>query len=138
MQKRKAFTLIEVLFSVFLIATIGMALLQSVSNNTKLMRYTSDKKVFMQRFSMLVNHMGKDKHNKTTDLYELIREKYDLDDDTRAALKKDKYTLLYEEVDSVVLEDSEAGTQQFSFSIAKESMHTENRAAYIYRVSVIE
>jgi hypothetical protein len=115
----QAFTLVEVLFAVLLITTIGMALLKSSSNNSKLMVYNTKKKKFIDRFSIFAINMNDDLHKKSKTFYALIYGKYKLDDETRKILNEQKYELTKEDMDTVTIKDSSKYQKSLSFNIKK-------------------
>ncbi len=119
LKAHKAFTLVEVLFAVVLISTIGMALLKSSSNNSKLMVYNDHKKYFMDKLSIFAINMNDDLHKKTKTFYDLIYGKYKLDDETRKSLKKQRYELFREDVDTITLSDSQEYQKSLVFNIKK-------------------
>lgn len=130
---KKAFTLIEVLFSVVLISMIGYALLVSASNNTKLIAYNENKQEFIQGVSIFAINMNDSLHNKTKSFAEILDDKYKLDDETRKMLKQKEYLLRYKQFDTVVLEDSSVSDMSFSFDIYKESI-SGKYSAYLYSI----
>lgn len=132
-MQKKAFTLVEVLFAVVLIATIGLALLQSSSNNTKLMRYSTKKRDFIHKFSIFAINMNEDLHNKSKTLFDLLNNKYSLDDETRRMLKQNTYLLKSENVDTVLLKDSDKADKSLSFTIRKNTMSNQY-SAFIYSI----
>jgi prepilin-type N-terminal cleavage/methylation domain-containing protein len=122
MIKKRAFTLVEVLFAVVLLSVIGMAILQSSSNNSKLMNYSMSKINFIHLSSIFSINMNDDLHNKSKTFYDLIQKKYSLDDETRKELKKVKYTLRSDDIEQIVLQDSDASSNSIIFNIKKHTI----------------
>jgi len=132
-MKKKAFTLVEVLFSIVLISIIGLALLQSSSNNTKLIGYGTKKRDFIHKFSIFCINMNEDLHNKSKTLYDLLNNKYSLDDKTRKILKQKKYLLKSKAVDTIVLEDSEVIDKGLTFTVNQNKM-SDQYTSFIYSI----
>ena len=119
---KPAFTLIEVLFSVVLISIIGLALLQSSENNTKLLRYKLKREKFIELSSIFALHMRDELHNKSKTLYDLLQKDYKLDDETRKMLKRKKYLLRADEVDTIHLQNSADAKRSIDLDIKRYSI----------------
>lgn len=86
--QKKAFTLIEVLVCVAILAVAGVALLGSHANNTKMIGYVEGKRTVTDYLSIVAVNAKTDlsletsSFTKTLTLYDIIEGKYDIHDDT--------------------------------------------------------
>lgn len=130
---KKAFTLIEVLFAVVIMSLVGLALLQSSSNNTKLMAYNAQKNSFTQLSSIFMLNMNETLHNSSKTLEEVLNKKYKLDDDTRQMLKEKTYLFKRDIRDEIALKKTFIPNGGVNFLITKYSMQGDF-GAYMYTI----
>lgn len=128
---KKAFTLIEVLFAVVIMSLVGLALLQSSSNNTKFMAYNAKKNSFVHLSSIFMLNINENLHNSSKTLEEVLNKKYKLDDDTRQMLKEKTYLFKRDMRDEVALKKLFIPKGKVDFLITKYSMQGDF-GAYMY------
>ncbi|NWF66105.1 MAG: type II secretion system protein [Campylobacterales bacterium] len=78
---KKSFSLIEILVAVAIISVVGLALLQSGANNTKLINYMNEKKEMKELFSIVLLNSNEQWHNREKTLYDFVSKKFNIDDD---------------------------------------------------------
>lgn len=101
---RKAFTLIEVLVASAIISIVALALLQTHSHNTKLIRYMKTQYHTKELFSLVLLNADEKWHNSQKTLYDIIPKKFQInDDDTRKWLKDKSFDYLHDELSSIDL-----------------------------------
>lgn len=130
---RKAFTLIEVLFAVMIMSLVGLALLQSSSNNTKLISHNAHKNGFVHLSSIFVLNMDETLHNSSKTLDDLLDKKYKLDDDTRQFFKEKTYLLKRDNIQEVTLRETVVTNESLDFLVTKYSMGGDF-GAYMYTI----
>ena len=97
----KAFTLIEVLVSVMILAVVGTGLLQISTNSKHNFIYLKNKSEFDRLASIALIHNNQKFHHKNMTLYDFIKDDYNnIDDDLRKYLKEIKVAYSHEEVAS--------------------------------------
>ena len=97
----KAFTLIEVLVSVMILAVVGTGLLQISSNSKHNFMFLKEKSEFDRLASIAFIHNDQKYHHKDMTLYDFIKDDYtNIDDDFRKYLKEIKINYSHEEVSS--------------------------------------
>ncbi len=95
----KAFTLIEVLVSVMILAVVGTGLLQISSNSKDNFMFLKAKGEFDRLASIAFVHNNQKYHHKEITLYDFIKDDYSgIDDDLRRYLKGIKVSYSHEEV----------------------------------------
>ena len=104
-KSSKAFTLIEVLVSVMIISVVIGALLQLFSTNSHSFSSLQKKILQTHRTSLLLGNAVYGYENKTIDLAELVKD-FNIDDDLRRKLKREKVSIIYTEVTSVNFDDA--------------------------------
>jgi len=93
-QNSKAFTLIEVLVSVTILAIVATGLLQISKNSKQNFQFLSQKTEFERISSIAFMHNDQSLHNSDKSLYDLLSDDYqNLDDDFSKYLKD--YTIHY-------------------------------------------
>lgn len=130
---RKAFTLIEVLFAVIIMSLVGLALLQSSANNTKLIAYNAHKNSFTLLASTFMLNMNDTLHHSTKSLDELLNKKYKFDDNTREFLKDKSLTFERVERDEITLKKTFISNGRLTFIVTKYSMQGDF-GAYMYTI----
>jgi prepilin-type N-terminal cleavage/methylation domain-containing protein len=100
---RKAFTLMEVLVAVMLIAVIGATLLKVSSNNSFLMGYFQQKSHQNSLYSLFVLNSSKEYDKKSLFLDEVLKNYKINDDDIRQYFKNFKITYKERVVDTLSL-----------------------------------
>lgn len=101
MPKQSAgFTLIEVLVSVMIISVVIAALLQLFSTNSHSFASVQEKIDQTNKTSLLLGSKVYGFEKKKIDLAELVKD-FNIDDDLRRKLKKEKVEIIYTEVLSV-------------------------------------
>ncbi len=95
----KAFTLIEVLVSVMILAYVGTSLLQISSNSKHNFIFLKEKSEFERLASIAFIHNEQKYHHKDMTLYDFLKDDYsDIDDDLRKYLKEMKVSYNHEEI----------------------------------------
>jgi prepilin-type N-terminal cleavage/methylation domain-containing protein len=94
----KAFTLVEVLISVMILAVVGTGLLQISTNSKHNFEFLKQKSKFSRLASIAFIHNDQKYHHKDMTLYDFLRDDYpNLDDDLRKYLKDIKVSYSHEE-----------------------------------------
>ena len=101
MNKRSAFTLIEMMIAVMIISVVVAALLQLQANNTHLFERI-EKKESLQHYTSLLLASKYGFENDSLTLDRLV-ERFDIDDDLRRELKKIKLKVMYETLETIDL-----------------------------------
>jgi len=97
----KAFTLIEVLVSVTILAVVATGLLQISTNSKHNFSFLKEKSEFSRLASIALVHNDQKYHNKEMALFDFLRDDYDnIEDELRNYLKKTKVKYTHEEVSS--------------------------------------
>ena len=95
----KAFTLIEVLVSVMILAVVGTGLLQVSSNSKHNFIFLKQKSEFDRLASIAFIHNDQKYHHKDLTLFDFIKDDYtNIDDELRKYLKEIKVSYSHEEV----------------------------------------
>ena len=95
----KAFTLIEVLVSVMILAVVGTGLLQVSANSKHNFIFLKQKSEFDRLASIAFIHNDQKHHHKDLTLFDFIKDDYsDIDDELRKYLKEIKVSYSHEEV----------------------------------------
>jgi len=97
---RDAFTLIEVMVAVMIIAVVIIALLQMYANNTHIFSSMKEQTKTNQYSSFLVSNQNYGFEDKNIYLYALVKD-FNLKDDLRRELKKIKIKMLYKELEAI-------------------------------------
>ena len=99
MPMTKAFTLIEVLVSVMILAVVGTGLLQISTNSKHNFIYLKEKSKFDRLASIAFIHNNQKYHKKNMTFYDFIKDDYSkIDDDLRQYLKNIKIDYTHEEI----------------------------------------
>ena len=104
-KSSKAFTLIEVLVSVMIISVVIGSLLQLFSTNSHAFSSIQQKILQTHKTSLLLGNKIYGYENKTVDLAELLKD-FNLDNDLRRKLKREKVSIIYTEVTSIDFDDA--------------------------------
>jgi prepilin-type N-terminal cleavage/methylation domain-containing protein len=146
-----AFTLIEVLVSVMILAVVGTGLLQISSNSKHNFIFLKEKSKFDRLASIAFIHNNQKYHHKNMTLYDFIRDDYEkIDDDLRKYLKTFKVKYNHEEISTFKPlgestdeeknqpEDLENPQNQIDLTIIYEkiSVQKDKNAAYAYKVYI--
>ncbi len=144
----KAFTLIEVLVSVMILAVVGTGLLQISSNSKHNFMFLKAKSEFDRLASIAFVHNNQKYHHKEVTLYDFIKDDYtNIDDDLRKYLKDIKVSYSHEEVStfnplegSVDNQDQEEDLGQAALNLTiiydKIMISKGKNAAYAYKVYI--
>lgn len=90
-MSKKAFTLIEVLVSVIILSTVAVMLFEISTNSKNSFSYLTKKGDFTTLHSLALMHSDQSLHNSEKNLYEFIRDDYNIkDDELRKYLKEKK------------------------------------------------
>ncbi len=107
---RKAFTLIEVLVATAIISVVALALLQTHSNNTKLMRHIDKQYRTRELFSVVLLNAQKSWDGSTKSLHNILSRKFNIKDgDTIRWLKDNSIKYDQDELSSINLIDTDLG-----------------------------
>lgn len=103
---RKAFTLLEVMVAVLIISIVIMALLQMRGHSAHIFSALNQKQEINQYLSFLVSSKDYGFEKDTITAESLVKE-FDLDRELRQNLKNVKITLIYQELTSIDLDESD-------------------------------
>jgi len=104
-KQSHGFTLIEVLVSVMIISVVIGALIQLFATNTHTFSSVHQKILHTNKTTLLLGNSIYGLENKKIDLAELVKD-FNLDNDLRRLLKKEKVEILYTEITSVDFDDA--------------------------------
>jgi len=129
-KSSNAFTLIEVLVSVMIISVVIGALLQLFSTNSHSFSSIQEKIVQTHKTSLLLGNTVYGYENKTVDLAELLKD-FNLDNDLRRKLKREKVTIIYTEITSVNFDDAAESIAEIQKddNLNNEAIETQSGAA---------
>lgn len=99
------FTLIEVLVAVMIIAVVIGALIQLFATNSHTFSSVHQKILHTNKTTLLLGNEIYGNEDKKTDLAELVKD-FNIDDDLRRLLKKEKVQIIYTEVTSIDFDDA--------------------------------
>lgn len=147
---RKAFTLIEVLVASALIAVVALALLQTHSNNTKLIANMHSKYQTKELFTLVLLNADANWDGSKKTLYDMISTKFKInDDETRKWLKDKSINYSQDELSSIDLLDTDlsefvsnmdgidkSSLPDITLLVDKVSMDSEDGGASGYTVSL--
>ena len=105
-KARQAFTLIEVMVSVVIISIVIMALLELFANNSHIFSSLSKKSQTDQYMSFVIANPDYGFEDKTATLYDLVKE-FDIESELKRELKAQKIELIYQELESIDMSESE-------------------------------
>ncbi len=136
-MSKKGFTLIEVMISVVLISVIIASLYQLKSNYTFLFEKAKNE----ANSFWIATFFNTDKYGFKNDTVTLDRlsEGFDLDDDLRRFLKNKKTDIIYQEVRSIDLSETDTNQTQNSnmtLTIGKTVLKSNNGKTAFYRVEI--
>ncbi len=143
----KAFTLIEVLVSVMILAVVGTGLLQISTNSKQNFAFLKEKSEFDRLASIAFVHNNKKYLHKELTLFDFIRDDYEnIDDDVRKYLKNYKVHYNQEEVSTMnplegsVNEQNQSDQETNSLNLTivydKITITKDKNSAYAYKVSI--
>ena len=101
----RGFTLIEVLVAVMIIAIVIGALIQLFATNTYTFSSVHQKILHTNKTTLLLGNAIYGYEDKKVDLAELVKD-FNIDDDLRRLLKKEKAEIIYTEVTSIDFDDA--------------------------------
>ena len=105
----RGYILIEIIVSVMLLSFAGIALLNVNSNQKKIYLVASKKLEFSKYISIFSNRHSIDFHNKEKNLYELVKQTYNLKNQELIKILKNrklKYSQKYKSVINIGSKDS--------------------------------
>lgn len=104
---RKAFTLVEVLIAAVLVSVVVIGLFQSSQNNLLLIDFAKKKEATNEIFSLILLNENEEWNRSEKDLYEFVKDKFDIkNDDLKTYLKNQK--VLYSQEEANLIDLSEA------------------------------
>lgn len=137
---RDAFTLIEVMVAVMIIAVVIMALLQMYANNTHIFSSMKQQTKINQYSSFLISNENYGFKDKNIYLHALLRD-FDLENDLRRELKETKIKMLYKELKTIDIsdqnddEDIEASSG-LVFEIGESAIQTDDGSTALIRFKI--
>ena len=142
-NSKEAFTLIEVMVAVMIVSVVILALIQMYANNIHVFLSLQKQTKTNQYSSFIIGSEQFGLENKSTGLDELVRD-FDLHDDLRQKLKEIKVELLYTELDTIDLsesnsEDTSSDTQSAStivLEVGRSILKTENASSSLLRLKI--
>ncbi len=146
----KAFTLIEVLVSVMILAVVGTGLLQLSTNSKHNFIFLKKKYKFDLLASIPFIHNDQKYHHKDMSLYDFVRDDYrDIDDSLRQYLKSYKISYSQEEISTFHplgeenkndYDQEDSSDKKLSFDITiiydKIIASKDNQSSYTYKVYI--
>jgi prepilin-type N-terminal cleavage/methylation domain-containing protein len=147
-MSRRAFTLIEVLVSVAILAVVATGLLQISTNSKNNFAFLLQKAQFDRKSSIPIMHNDPKYHHSEKDLYEFLRDDYTIkEDEVRKMLKKTKILYTQEEYatfspfadeESDQASDEKDATQQnvmdMTLIFDKITISDKHNATYVYKL----
>ncbi len=150
----KAFTLIEVLVSITILAVVATGLFKISLNSKANFEYLYKKSQFDRLSSIAFMHNDQKFHHKEKSLYDFLRESYTIkDDEIRQYFKKIKVSYSQEEYSTLSLGDSsdtenidETNSQDqegdiipnITFVFDKITISNKNQSTYAYKIYMRE
>ncbi len=153
-MNNKAFTLIEVLVSITILAVVATGLFKISLNSKANFAYLYKKSQFDRLSSIAFMHNNQKYHHKEKSLYDFVRDSYTIkDDEIRQYLKKDKISYSQEEYSTLSL--GEGNDQQtddetpspktkgdtipnITFVFDKITISNKNQSTYAYKIYMRE
>lgn len=77
-NSKPAYLLMEIMVSIIILSIVGIALLKITSNQKSLYMVATKKLQFSRYISLLLDEHSINLHNKDINLYDIIKDKYDL------------------------------------------------------------
>ncbi len=141
-MNKKAFTLIEVLVSVIILSTVAVMLFEISTNSKNNFSYLTKKGDFTTLYSLALIHNNQTFHNKEKNLYEFIRDDYDIkDDELRKYLKEKKVHYEHQEFTTfepfgVSENEDEDLNQSINFKIVFDKIFVKDKenSTFIYKM----
>ncbi len=150
----KAFTLIEVLVSITILAVVATGLFKISLNSKANFAYLYKKSQFDRLSSIAFMHNDQKFHHKEKSLYDFVRDNYTIkDDEIRQYLKKNKISYSQEEYSTLSLGDNsdtentnETNSQDqegdiipnITFVFDKITISNKNQSTYAYKIYMRE
>ena len=140
MIDRKAFSLIEVLVSVVILSTVAVLLFEISTNSKNNFSYLSQKGNFITLSSLPIIHSNHKFHNREVEVYEFIKDEYDIkDDELRLYLKDQKVHFTYEEFSTFTPfgdeEIQESGSlPNLTIVFDKIEVYNKKQSTFIYKI----
>ena len=141
MPKRGGFTLIEVMVSVVIISTVIMALLELISNSGHIFSTLDEKSKSNQYISLIIANKDYGHEDKKATMYDLVRE-FDIESELRRELKAQKIKVIYQEIETVDMSETEDNENQENssgsmvFEIGKTVMQMSDSSASLLRIKL--
>ncbi len=139
-MKKKAFSLIEVLVAVVILSTVAVLLFEISTNSKNNFSFLSKKANFTTLASMPIMHSNYKYHHREVEIYEFIKDSYDIkDDELRTYLKDKKIHFTYEEFtsfsplgDEDIAEDE--GIPNFTIVFDKIEVYNKKQSTFVYKI----
>ncbi|MFK5882195.1 MAG: hypothetical protein QM482_08255 [Sulfurospirillum sp.] len=80
-NNKSAYILMEVIISIIILSVVGISLLRVNSNEKRLYMISDSKLKFLKYVSIPLNQHSMDLHNKESNLYDLLKNRYDFKSD---------------------------------------------------------
>ncbi len=148
-MSRGAFTLIEVLVSVTILAVVATGLFQISLNSKNNFEFLYKKAAFDRKSSIPLMHNDPKYHHKEKEFYEFLRGSYDIkDDEIRQYLKKEKISYSQEEYttfsplgdniqDNTDFEQNQNPmAQSIRLIFDKVAISNKNQSTYAYKIRI--
>ncbi len=145
-MNRNAFTLIEVLVSVAILAVVATGLFQISLNSKNNFEFLYNKAEFDRKSSIALIHNNPRYHHKEKEFYEFLRDSYDIkEDEVRQYLKKEKVSYSQEEYTSFSpLGENSSDLNQYQNPMAqsitlifnKIIISNKNQSTYAYKIDI--
>ncbi len=145
-MSRSAFTLIEVLVSVAILAVVATGLFQISLNGKNNFEFLYEKAKFDRKSSIALMHNNPKYHHKEKEFYEFLRDGYDIkDDEIRQYLKKEKVSYSQEEYttfsplgeyDGDLTQNQNPLAQSVTLIFNKIVVSNKNQSTYAYKIEI--
>lgn len=147
-MNRSAFTLIEVLVSITILAVVATGLFKISMNSKDNFAYLHEKSKFDRLSSIAFMHNNQKYHHKEKELYDFLRRDYNIkDDDIRQYLKKHILTYTQEEYSTLSLGDTSSQDEadsadmqdeqtipDITFVFDKITISNKHQSTYAYKI----
>jgi len=139
MNKKKAFTLIEVMVAVMIITVVIAALLRLQANNTHIFNKLKEDEASQRYLSLFTqSDYGFEESSLTLDMF---IDRFDVDDDLRRELKDIKVKVLYQKVENIdfsdeIYDDTNQTTSGLNFEIGRSIIKLKNGSSSVLRIKL--
>ena len=136
-KSRRAFTLIEVMVAVMIISVVIMALLEMQGNSSHIFSKFSSQIKVSQYSSFFISNKDYGYEDESVSLDDLLNE-FRVEDDLRRELKEIKAKIVYEELDTIDMSESdeEEVSVGMVFEIGKTILNIDDYSTALVRFKI--